>query len=65
MLNINKHTVLNDKNEITSVIIEYKDYLMIEEIFENYSLSKFIDENEFEEYLDRNSAMEFYPNIKR
>jgi len=60
MLNIKKQTVLNQDNEIASVIIDYKDFLHIEEVLENYGLSKLMDEVEPEEYLELNDALKYY-----
>ena len=64
MLNINKQTVLNQDNEIASVIIDYKDFLQIEEVLENYGLSKLMDEVEPDEYLELNDALKYYRNLK-
>ena len=64
MLNINKQTVLNQDNEIASVIIDYKDFLQIEEVLENYGLSKLMDEVEPDEYLELKDALKYYRNFR-
>lgn len=64
MLKINKQNVLNDDNEITSVLIDYKDFLLIEETLENHGLVKLIEENKQEAYLNPEAAIEYYKKQK-
>ena len=64
MINIKKQTVLNQNNEITAVIIDYKDYLYLEEIIENYGIAKLIDEVKQDEYLDKTDAVNYYQSLK-
>ena len=64
MLNIKRQTVINQNNEIISVIIDYNDYLHIEEMFENYGLAKLIDEVDPNDYLDKKDAVKYYPSLK-
>lgn len=60
MLSIKKQNVLNQDNEISSVIIDYKDFLYIEEILENHGLSQLIDEVKSEEHLELDEAFLYY-----
>ncbi len=60
MLNIKKQHILNENNEIISVIIDYKDYIHLEETLENFGLAQLMDAAKSDEYLDKNEALEFY-----
>ena len=63
MLNIKKQNVIDDDNNIISVILDYNDYLRLAEAFENYGLAKLIDEND-EEYLSKDAALDYYAKQK-
>jgi hypothetical protein len=64
MLNIKKQNVMDDDNNIVSVILDYKDYLRLAEAFENYCIAKLIDENSSEDYLTKDAAMDYYSKQK-
>ncbi|MBM2817319.1 MAG: hypothetical protein HW421_4081 [Ignavibacteria bacterium] len=64
MLNIKKQTVHNQNDEIISVMIDYQDYLRLEEIFEDYGLAKLIDEAKNEEYLSGDEAKLYYQSLQ-
>ncbi len=64
MLNIKKQNVMDDDNNIISVILDYKDYLRLSEAFENYGIAQLIDENNDEEYLSKDAAMDYYARQK-
>jgi len=63
MLNIKKQNIIDEDNNITSVIINYNDYLKLEEIIENYCLSRLIDEVNQDDYLDKDEAIKYYQNL--
>ena len=60
MLNITKHNVLNENNEVVSVLIDYHDFLHIEETLENFGLVKLIDEAKKDGYLAKADAYNYY-----
>jgi len=64
MLDIRKQNVMDDDNNIVSVILDYKDYLRLSEAFENYGIAKLINENIDEEYLTKDAAMDYYAKHK-
>ncbi|MBM2814143.1 MAG: hypothetical protein HW421_905 [Ignavibacteria bacterium] len=64
MLNIKKQTVHNQNNEIISVMIDYQDYMRLEEIFEDYGLARLIDETKNEEYLSGDEAKFYYKSLQ-
>lgn len=64
MLNIRKMNIVDENNNILSVIIDYKDYLDIEEIIENYGLATLIDEYNDAEYLSKEKAVKYYSKQK-
>ena len=65
MLNIKKQNIVDDDNNIISVIIDYKDYLHITEAIENYGIAKLIDENQNQEYLSKDAAVDYYARQKK
>ena len=64
MLNLNKKNIVDENNNIISVILSYEDYLKIEETIENYGLAKLIDGQNDAEYLSKEQAVEYYSKQK-
>jgi hypothetical protein len=64
MLPIRKQTIINQDNEITSVIISYNDFLKLEELIENFGLNKLMNEVQPDDYLDISEARKFYSNLE-
>lgn len=58
MLQINKNYVLDQNNQRVAVQISLAEFEQIEEILENYGLSKMMEQVE-EEYLNKNNALKY------
>ncbi len=58
MLQINKNYVLDQNNQRIAVQISLAEFEQIEEILENYGLSKMMEQVE-EEYLNKNNALKY------
>lgn len=60
MLNIHKYYVYDESRNPVAVQIPIVDFKRIEEVLENYGLSKLMDETASEESLTGESALEYY-----
>jgi len=65
MLKIKKEYIINDENKKRSVLIDIETFEKIEEILENYGLSKYMEEVEGEEVLSLNDAKSYYKTLKK
>lgn len=64
MLEVHKNYVLNEQQQPIAVQISIAEFEQIEEILENYGLSKLMDETHDEEQLAKNEALKFYQLLK-
>jgi hypothetical protein len=64
MLNINKYYVYDESQKPIAVQIPINDFERLEEIIENYGLSRLMDETLKEERLTGESALKYYESLK-
>ena len=57
--------IVDEKNKKVAVQLDIKTFKKIEEIMENYSLIKLMEENEGEETLDLRSAKLYYSQLEK
>ncbi|MBT9149774.1 MAG: hypothetical protein AAGB97_01045 [Dehalococcoidia bacterium] len=65
MLEIPKKVVVDENQKPVAVQIPIKEYERIEEIIENYGLSKLMDEVECEERLSVEDSKKYYQSLKQ
>lgn len=65
MLAIKKYHILDENNKPIAVQISIKDFEKIEELIENYGLSKLIDEANEDEFLKVSEAKVYYSALKK
>jgi hypothetical protein len=64
MLNIQKYYVYDESQKPMAVQISITDFERLEELIENYGLSKLMDESLTEERLRGKSALKYYESQK-
>lgn len=64
MLTIHKNIVLNEQQEPFAVQIPIEEFERLEEVIENYGLSKLIDEIGDDERLMVEDAKKYYQSLK-
>ena len=64
MLNISKYYVYDEKQNPIAVQIPINDFERIEELIENFGLSKLMDETQAEERLTYESARKYDESLK-
>jgi len=64
MLEIHKKIVLDEDQRPFAVQISIKEFERLEEVIENYGLSKLMDEMEDEEKLSVEEAKTYYKSLK-
>ncbi len=64
MLTIHKNIVLNEQQEPFAVQIPIEEFERLEEVIENYGLSKLIDEVSDDERLTVEDAKKYYQSLK-
>lgn len=64
MLDIHKKIVLDENQHPFAVMIPIDEFERLEELIENYGLSKLMDEVNDEERLSVKNAKEYYRNLK-
>lgn len=64
MLTIHKNIVLNEQQEPFAVQIPIEEFERLEEVIENYGLSKLIDEISDDEKLTVEEAKKYYQSLK-
>ncbi len=64
MLTIHKNIVLNEQQEPFAVQIPIEEFERLEEVIENYGLSKLIDEVSDDERLKVEDAKKYYQSLK-
>lgn len=64
MLKIHKNIVLDERQNPVAVQIPIKDFEHIEEVIENYGLSKLMDEVKDDEGLSIDDAKKYYQSLK-
>lgn len=64
MLEIHKKIVLDENERPFAVIIPIKEFEQLEEVIENYGLSKLMDEVREEEKLSIEEAKAYYKSLK-
>jgi hypothetical protein len=64
MLNISKYYVYDESQKPIAVQIPIIDFERLEELIENYGLSKLMDETLTEERLTGESALKYYESQK-
>ncbi|WP_066383910.1 hypothetical protein [Anabaena sp. CA = ATCC 33047] len=65
MLEISKNYVMDENQQPIAVQISIADFEKIEEILENYGLSKLMEESDNEERLDKDEAWKYYQSLKK
>jgi hypothetical protein len=65
MLEIHKKIVLDEDQKPFAVQIPIKEFERLEEVVENYGLSKLMDEVEDEERLSLEDAKKYYQSLKK
>ena len=65
MLEIHKKIVLDEDQKPFAVQIPIKEFERLEEVVENYGLSKWMDEVEDEERLSLEDAKKYYQSLKK
>ncbi|MBC8552058.1 MAG: hypothetical protein H8D23_20630 [Candidatus Brocadiales bacterium] len=65
MLKIHKSIVLDESKKPIAVQIPIKEFEQLEEIIENYGLSKLIEEVSHDEQLPVKEAREHYQSLKQ
>jgi hypothetical protein len=65
MLKIHKSIVLDESKKPIAVQIPIKEFEQLEEIIENYGLSKLIEEVSHDEQLSVKDAREYYQSLKQ
>lgn len=65
MLNIQKYYVYDENQKPMAVQIPITDFERLEELIENYGLSKLMDETLTEERLSGESALKYYESQKK
>lgn len=65
MLNIHKYYVYDENQRPMAVQIPIADFERLEELIENYGLSKLMDETLTEERLSGKSALNYYESQKK
>ncbi|MBT3880153.1 MAG: hypothetical protein HOI47_17525 [Candidatus Scalindua sp.] len=64
MLKIHKSIILDESKKPIAVQIPIKEFEHLEEIIENYGLSKLIDDASHDEKLSVNDAKKYYQSLK-
>jgi hypothetical protein len=64
MLKIHKNIVLDESQKPVAVQIPIKEFERLEEIIENYGLSKLMDEVKDDERLSIEDAKKYYQSLK-
>ncbi len=64
MLKLHKNYILNENKKPIAVQIPIDEFERLEEIIENYGLSKLIDEAEVEKRLSGDDAKKYYESLK-
>ncbi len=65
MLKIHKSIVLDESQKPIAVQIPIKEFEQLEEIIENYGLSKLIDEVSHDERISVKDAKKYYQSLKQ
>lgn len=65
MLTIHKKIVLDEDQKPTAIQIPIEEFERLEEIIENYGLSKLMDEAKGEERLSVENAKKYYQSLKQ
>ncbi len=63
MLNIEKKYIVDENNNKLAVEIDYKTFLKIEEVIEDYALFQLIQETEDSESLTLSEAKNYYQQL--
>ena len=64
MLTIHKNVVLDENQKPVAVQIPIEEFERLEEVIENYGLSKLMDETKGEECLSGEGAIKYYKSLK-
>ena len=62
MLKIRKNILYDENNNPIAVQIPFEDFKILEEIIENYGLSKMMEETE-EDFLSYQESLNYYKNF--
>ncbi len=65
MLKINKKIVIDENQTPVAVQIPIEEFARLEEIIENYGLSKLMDEGKDDERLSTEDAKKYYQSLKQ
>jgi hypothetical protein len=65
MLKIHKNIVLDESKKPIAVQIPIEEFAYLEEIIENYGLSKLMDEVKDDERLSVEDAKKYYQSLKK
>lgn len=64
MLKLHKHYLLDENQRPIAVQIPIAEFEQIEEILENYSLAKLMEETEDAEIFSKAEALKYYESLK-
>ncbi len=65
MLKIHKNIVVDENQKIVAVQIPIEEYEHLEDIIENYGLSKLMEEAKYDERFSVEEAKEYYQSLKK
>jgi hypothetical protein len=65
MLSIKKYQILDENNKPYAVQIPIEDFEKLEELIENYGLSKLMDETIDDEVMKESEAKVYYSTINK
>ncbi len=65
MLKIHKKIVIDENQNPVAVQVPIEEFARLEEIIENYGLSKLMDEVKDDERLSIEDAKKYYPSLKQ
>ncbi len=65
MLKIHKNIVVDENQKIVAVQIPIEEYEHLEEIIENYGLSRLMEEVKYDERFSVGEAKEYYQSLKK
>jgi len=65
MLSISKSYLVNDKQKPVAVQMPIEDFEKLENLIENYGLSKLMDETKGDKPLNKKDALKYYRKLKK
>ena len=65
MLNLKEKYIVNKNNKAVAVQLDIKTFKRLEEVLEDYALSKYMQQSTGDEKLNLEEAKAFYKKIKK